>query len=456
MKNYKKFLCAFLAVLLLSLTFCPFCLADGEYETEVELQPFMPPIGEIIVDDTLEGTSSYPMAAALTSSNSVIEDSGNTALMINSWNSVPLVSKDNFINSDKLVVSFDMKATGTSFADAVSGSAFDLTKRSATHFGIRFGGSGEDGAVLSLSSNKNPNVEKETLNLWVSAGKGGNTAGSEIPVVQNNAERDGYVNFTAVFEKRANGVYVTALYANGESIITDKLKTGCTAAANWWSADGGAKVLLQNRTGKPLYNYYDNILIYAPAKFAVTSVEPDADNMGARVVFNYAIDKTNLPNFTLTDDDGAYACKADRGANSKEIHISFDKAIDLNEKNYYLDIDYVKASAGDILEDARIYLGKEYVGKLDASAVKSADEITVSIDAEAKCDDEVYAVATAFSGDSIVDFKLEKVTLSTSGTNSFSLSLNGEDVSNADRVQVFLIDSAENMRIVSSIETPEL
>mgnify|MGYP006951768182 CR=1 FL=1 len=68
MKNYKKFLCAFLAVLLLSLTFCPFCLADGEYETEVELQPFMPPIGEIIVDDTLEGTSSYPMAAALTSS----------------------------------------------------------------------------------------------------------------------------------------------------------------------------------------------------------------------------------------------------------------------------------------------------------------------------------------------------------------------------------------------------
>lgn len=423
---------------------------------EVEVKSFMPPIGEIIVDDTLEGTSSYPIAAALTSSNSVSEDSGNTALMINSWNSVPLVSKDNFINSDKLVVSFDIKATGTSFADAVSGSAFDLTKRSATHFGIRFGGSGEDGAVLSLSSNKNPNVEKETLNLWVSAGKGDNTAGSEIPVVQNNAERDGYVNFTAVFEKRANGVYVTALYANGESIITDKLKTGCTAAANWWSADGGAKVLLQNRTGKPLYNYYDNILIYAPAKFAVTSVEPDADNMGARVVFNYAIDKTDLPNFTLTDDDGTYACKADRGANSKEIHISFDKAIDLNEKNYYLDIDYVKASAGDILEDARIYLGKEYVGKLDASAVKSADEITVSIDAEAKCDDEVYAVATAFSGDSIVDFKLEKVTLSTSGTNSFSLSLNGEDVSNADRVQVFLIDSAENMRIVSSIETPEL
>ena len=349
-----------------------------------------------------------------------------------------------------------MKATGTSFADAVSGSAFDLTKRSATHFGIRFGGSGEDGAVLSLSSNKNPNVEKETLNLWVSVGKGDNVAGSEIPVVQNNAERDGYVNFTAVFEKRANGVYMTALYANGESIITDKLKTGYTAAANWWSADGGAKVLLQNRTGKPLYNYYDNILIYAPAKFAVTSVEPDADNMGARVVFNYAIDKTNLPNFTLTDDDGMYACKADRGANSKEIHISFDKAIDLNEKNYYLDIDYVKASAGDILEDARIYLGKEYVGRLDASAVKSADEITVSIDAEAKCDDEVYAVATAFSGDSIVDFKLEKVTLSASGTNSFSLSLNGGDVSNADRVQVFLIDSAENMRIVSSIETPEL
>ena len=456
MKKYNKFLCALLAVTIFAFSFSAVCLPDGEYETEVEVKSFMPPIGEIIVDDTLEGTSSYPIAAALTSSNSVSEDSGNTALMINSWNSVPLVSKDNFINSDKLVVSFDIKATGTSFADAVSGSTFDLTKRSATHFGIRFGGSGEDGAVLSFSSNKNPKVEKETLNMWVASGKAPNSQGSEIPVVQNNTEKDGYVNFTSIYEKRATGVYLTALYVDGENIITEKLKTGYTAAANWWSADGAAKVLLQNRTGKPLYNYYDNILIYAPEKFAVTSVEPDADNMGARVVFNYAIDKTDLPNFTLTDDAGTYACKADRGANSKEIHISFDKAIDLNEKNYYLDIDYVKASAGDILEDARLYLGKEYVGKLDASAVKSADEITVSIDAEAKCDDEVYAVATAFSGDSIVDFKLEKVTLSASGTNSFSLSLNGGDVSNADRVQVFLIDSAENMRIVSSIETPEL
>ncbi|UKI35739.1 MAG: hypothetical protein L6V93_17000 [Clostridiales bacterium] len=96
-----------------------------------------------------------------------------------------MFQKDNFINSDKLVVSFDMKATGTSFADAVSGSAFDLTKRSATHFGIRFGGSGEDGAVLSLSSNKKIlTLKKKRLISGFPPEKGDNTAGSEIPVVQ--------------------------------------------------------------------------------------------------------------------------------------------------------------------------------------------------------------------------------------------------------------------------------
>ena len=81
MKKYNKFLCALLAVTIFAFSFSAVCLADGEYETEVEVKSFMPPIGEIIVDDTLEGTSSYPIAAALTSSNSVSEDSGNTALI---------------------------------------------------------------------------------------------------------------------------------------------------------------------------------------------------------------------------------------------------------------------------------------------------------------------------------------------------------------------------------------
>lgn len=63
MKKYNKFLCALLAVTIFAFSFSAVCLADGEYETEVEVKSFMPPIGEIIVDDTLEGTSSYPIAA---------------------------------------------------------------------------------------------------------------------------------------------------------------------------------------------------------------------------------------------------------------------------------------------------------------------------------------------------------------------------------------------------------
>ena len=456
MKICKKLFCLILAAAMLAASFSAVCLADGEYQTEVELKEFMPPIGEIITDDTLEGTSEYPVSAALGASNSVTEENGNTAIMLNNWNSIQLVSKDRIINSDKLVVSFDVKATGTSFADAVSDSTFDITKRSAPHFGLRLGASGENGTVLALSSVKNPNVEKETLNMWIAAGKSPNSQGSEIPVVQNNSEKDGYVNFTAIFEKKAAGVYLSALYADGENIITEKLKTGFSAAANWWSDDGFAKVLLQNRTGKTLYNYYDNILIYTPAEFKITSVEPDSDNMGAKVAFNYNVDRTEMPNFTLTDEDGSYKCTAEKGAANNEIHVMFEKAIDLNAKNYYLDVDCVKSSAGDEIENARIYLGKEYVENFAVSAAKDTEKITVSIDTVSKCDEDVYAVAAAFSGDSIVDFKVEKVTLSTSDANNFEITLDGEDAKNADRVQVFLIDNTENMRIVSNIEMPSV
>ncbi|MCI5970263.1 MAG: hypothetical protein MRZ29_03815 [Oscillospiraceae bacterium] len=455
MRTFKKLLCAVFAASLVASPCTNFVFAEGEYVQQVELKSFMPPVGKIIVDDNFEGNSEYPIAVALNSSNSVEEENGNKAVKLNSWNSIALVASDNYIDSDKIVVSFDAKATGTSFAEAVNGDKFDLTKRSALHFGIRAGGKGEDGTLFASSGATKPDLIKETLSGWQAAGKSPNSKTSEIAFVQNNDENNGYVNITMMFERRENGVYMTALYINEKNEITANLKLGFAQSANWWSNDGAAKVLLQNRTGKTLYNYYDNILVYVPAPFDTNSFEIDDDGKGAKIIFNSDVDKSELPEFTLTDEKGTYECTADKGADAKEIHVTFPVSVDIENKSYYLEFNKASSAFGQKTENVRLLLGKEYAGEISASASKDASGISVDIAVPAKADGDVNAVVTAFSGDSIVDFKVEKITLDTSsGENYFNVTLNGEEALQADKIQVFLIDGTENMHIISNVETP--
>lgn len=455
MRTFKKLLCAVFAASLVASPCTNFVFAEGEYVQQVELKSFMPPVGKIIVDDNFEGNSEYPIAVALNSSNSVEEENGNKAVKLNSWNSIALVASDNYIDSDKIVVSFDAKATGTSFAEAVNGDTFDITKRSALHFGIRAGGKSEDGTLFASSGATKPDLIKETLSGWQAAGKSPNSKTSEIAFVQNNDENNGYVNITMMFERRENGVYMTALYINEKNEITANLKLGFAQSANWWSNDGAAKVLLQNRTGKTLYNYYDNILVYVPAPFDTNSFEIDDDGKGAKIIFNSDVDKSELPEFTLTDEKGTYECAADKGADANEIHVTFPVSVDIENKSYYLEFNKASSAFGQKTENVRLLLGKEYAGEISASASKDASGISVDIAVPAKADGDVNAVVTAFSGDSIVDFKVEKITLDTSsGENYFNVTLNGEEALKADKIQVFLIDGTENMHIISNVETP--
>ena len=77
----------------------------------------------------------------------------------------------------------------------------------------------------------------------------------------------------------------------------------------------------------------------------------------------------------------------------------------------YLEFNNASSAFGQKTENVRLLLGKEYAGELSASASKDASGISVDIAVPAKADGDVNAVVTAFSGDSIVDFKVEKIAL---------------------------------------------
>ena len=472
MKNYKKLLC-------ISLTAASLLIGNSGFaaqQTAVERAAFMPPAEKIIVDDNLEGESLYPIATALNSANSVTEDDGNTAVKLKGFDKgLHLIAKDNLTDSDRLVISFDIKATGTSLEEAITADKkLNATKRSPLNFGVMVGATGpsgnaENGMVFSTSvkSSPEPDLENKTLVDWAIVGKdkkddAGNTiknsVGKNVVFVQDNEERNGYVNVTMMLERQKNGVYVKMLYVDGKSVLTDDMKKGFSADADWWSYDGGPKLIVQSRMSSSidLYNYFDNFLVYTPEPFRAESVVADSDNSGASVFFNYAVDKTELPEFTLTDGENTYKCTSSKGESDNEIYVSFPSGLNLLENSYYLETDFATSVLGDNIQNARLLLGKKYADSFSASAVKNENEIFVNTEVSPKFDGDVYAAAAAFKGNNIVDFKVQKITLDEGyDSQNFEISLDGADALSADRVQVFLIDSTQNMNIISDVETIE-
>ena len=210
--------------------------AAEEYTPSVPLKPYQPAIEQIVIDDNLEGNAEYPIATALTGSNSVTEeDTGNTAVKINNWNSIALIAANKPVNADSIVVSFDVKPTGADFATAAASGTFDTSMRSIIAFGLRAGCTGEKGVMLSGGSSALSDLAKETLRgAWVSGASPNKSDAVYLTIPQNNAENNGYVNVTAVFERRDNGVYLKGLYFDGTDMMTDALREGFNAEANWW------------------------------------------------------------------------------------------------------------------------------------------------------------------------------------------------------------------------------
>ena len=459
----KKIMCASLGAAVLLLQSGAF----AEQITDVSVDDYMYDAKTVYVDDNLEGGSLYPISASLNSSNSVIEEeTGNTAVKLNSWNSIVAMSADKLIDADKIVVSFGIKPGGVDFAEAIASGAFDKTIRSFIAYGIYAGGSGETGQLGQYGGSTLFNAADETLHGWMSWG-----SGADIVVPQTNSENDGYVKVVAVYERvmdeETGGykVYMRSLSFNGKEVLTtggkeaiaSALKAAYSEAANWWSDTDNATIKIQNRTGTTLYNYYDNFLVYVPEDFKIKGMEYSDDNMSAKAQLTLGAQINDELQVSLISEDGTSQCNVETGENRKELVLNFPNAIDIENQSYYISIDGLKALNGETKEKERYLISKKSADVTDVYAQKSETGVDGQFCVNAVEDKTVYAVMSVWNENSCMDFTVREVELnSAAGEVPVEINVQVDNPQEAKKVQMFFVDSVENMRIVSDVKELEL
>lgn len=445
----KKILCMALCIVM---TFS-YLVVFADIQTSVAIDDCMYDAREVYVDDNVEENRNKPISTTLTSSNTVTEEDGNNAVKLNGWNALTLIPAGTFIDSDRVAVSFSVKPSGVSFADAVSGGEFDKTQRSFVAFGIYSGGSGETGKLGVYSGTKVSSVDN-SLSGWLTWG-----SGATVNVPQTNDDNNGYVKVAALYERVADdatgaySVYMRSLTFNGKEILTDKLKQGTNASANWWSDDSNGTFRVQNRTGAgTLDNYYDDFLVYAPEDFKIKNVTLNTDGCGLKADFTCGVNISDDADVKLLSADGINECSITVGDSKKEASIDFDKKIDLKNESYYITTDGISAFDGSAIKDGRFLLSERPVEVKSMSAVKTADGIDGTFVLEALEDKTVCAVVSAWRGDECLDFTVSEITLDTSsGEVPCTVSLNSAEAAGADRVQMFLTNSIKDMKIISDV-----
>ena len=427
-------------------------------ETIVPIEDYMYDAKTVYVDDDIEGGSMYPISMSLSGSNTVTEESGNTAVKRTNWDSIELIRAGNFIDADKVVVSFGVKPSGASFDEAVSGGAFDKTKRGFIAYGIYAGGSGEAGK-LGQYSGTSIGDGPQSLKGWMTWGKGG-----YISVPQTNDENDGYVKVAAVFERvmdedtGAYTVYMRNLYFNGNDVLTDALKEGTSTVANWWSDDKGPTFKLQNRTGSGTHdNYYDNFLIYAAEDFKIKNMEYSDDSSSAKMNFTLGINSDEVK-ADIISEDGTFNCSAEAGDSKKELLINLPDGIDLENQSYYISINGIKSVNGETLNNAKYLVSQKSAEVKSVSASKSETEVNGEFIIDAVDDKTVFAVMSVWDeNNNCIDFSVKDVQLdSSAGEVPVELKVESDDMSSANKVQMFFVDSIENMKLVSEVSDIEL
>lgn len=434
--------------------------------TDVPIYDYMYDAKRVYVDDNLEGDSLFPISTALTSSNSITEETGNSAVKLNQWNSVVVMSPQKLIDADKIVVSFGVKPSGVDFADSIASGSFDKTKRSFIAYGIYSGGTGETGKLGPYGGTALNSASEETLQGWITWGKG-----TTIVVPQTNRENDGYVNVVAVYERvkendsDAYKVYMRSLSFNGKEVLTPEgeeaitkvLKSACSEVANWWSDAANATVKVQNRTGIPLYNYYDNFLVYVPEDFKIKNVERADDNMSARVNLTLGAKIDDELQVNLISEDATSKCDVETGENKKELVLNFPNALDIENQSYYISIDGLKALNGETKKNERYLISNKSANVANVYAEKTETGVMGRFNVSAVENKTVYAVMSVWNENSCMDFKVNEVALNpAAGEVSVDINVELDNKDDAKKVQMFFVDDVKSMRIVSDVQEIEL
>ncbi|MBP3360890.1 MAG: hypothetical protein J6N52_08560 [Clostridia bacterium] len=416
----------------------------AEEPVNVVLKDYMPPARTVYVDDNFNnqqgevpegGTDITGVQAYASSDITVAADGDNKYLKLSNFGGYIYPVGQNTIDSDRLTVSFDVK-NGYGDNGNFNAPVVLIGRMKSAYSAAEFARFNTWNASIQGQFDLNNSTDK--------------TSGFTVP-------KDEWFNVTVTFERKLKEdgsgyeVFVTKCIINGKIIGLNTLTTASSSAADWWSPNEGMNTLsIRASRGSNAggYTCIDNLLIYEPLNFEVASCGFRDGVLMAELTGKCMADADIM----LVGENGTYQCTTELADGGKSIIIIPPVDIDLENRSYYVVINKLTSISGETVSDYKILLEKEYLRESEVSAYVSDGKIVASAYVEPVSGGSVYMIAAAWKGEKCVDMKITECSLASAG----QCTVETEQGISADRVQIFFIDSTENMRLVSEVHNIEL
>lgn len=402
---------------------CTPVFAEGE--TETPLYPYMNTPETIYFDDNFDdrepgktvtgNTDEYAITSFVNAE--IAQEGENLYCRTNAQWLRLRANKGTGADCDRLTIAFDVK--------------FEVKD---TYGNIYIGGEGASNRMISFTGSP----EQMVINYY----DGG---GNAQKLASESAMSDGWNRIAITIRREADGdgysVYPEKVVLNSKPYIVSGLKPAA-ADVKWWE-NMYVNIGNYNQAGVSM----DNILIYSPKEFGVETLEYDNETGLARAEFTAGISAA-AADVVLMTTAGEKSCICEISDDARSAEITFPEQLDLENNSYYIIIKSLSSVCGEILSGYKLPLMKSLTQPVIEEclyASKNGGGVTVNALIEPLEGKTVYLAAGVWSGNKLLGFEIVQC----SQPDMYTVSV--ETNEDADRAQVFLLDSTENAGLVSKV-----
>lgn len=355
-------------------------VVDDNMTSQVAVPSYLPKIGTLVLDDTFESSTTSGTKVTSSYQYSIKEFSEGTTtdgiaygLMTSGNNKygtfaqyAKLASKiTGPVDSDKFVVSFDVKASVKN------------------GFNIYFGGNTSN-LALRLFFDKYDDADTANSNNWKLYLCDGSNSWTTRFAAGYAVPKDAFTKISVICQrvKDADGVdkaILSKAYVNGvELSLLDNTNTRYLAT-NWFSTASGSSPVAIGNFGVAGYAL-DNVIAYAPLKFEANKSEISSDGSTAEITFND----------TIGNIDGAAVAAVDMFGNTinstltaegSTLTATFDSPVNIKDKVYTFTVSGVKNGSGETADTFTALYGTGIASiDVDRAEVKINNNLEIAID----------------------------------------------------------------------------
>lgn len=391
-------------------------------ETNCEIRPYMPKPERVFVDENFEdyeegqrlpssaselpgtvysgGASDYPVC---------VKDGDNSyaTTLDRKWAYFDIAGRP-YSDAERLTLSFDCAVPYGNY------NGFSVYCGSTWFFGFS-----KTGSSLTVKWSPNGGGSGETL-------------------ISADHSEGGLINFTATLVRCEDGVYAESIVVNGTPVDSKKIVQRMNF--NWWDNN----IRIGNNATEM---HMDNILFYEPAEFKTENVSFDKENGTINVECTGGVD-ISKSTVELICETGTLECSMTSGEDDlTKLIITPVSGIDTEKYTYRFKFRPVSTGGVEGDEYSCIF-EKEYFSVIgEPSVVTEGDTVSAIIELEPKTEEQVWAVMSAWKGNKCLGCTVNKTEIS----DMIKTDLTIDNADEIDRIQLFFVDSTENMRLIHDV-----